>query len=165
MVSPNCPDSGLTWRQRSRFHRTDFARLVPSLVPAAEDLAHGADVKLIDERTVAVIPVGAETAKDRRGQPRSYVQAHLIFNADGALVERQIVLMPANRVLARQFIGTQPRNFPAVAPSLTPDLEKLVVLNLPYRSADHARQKLKNCLRLMLEREGRTVTGAPGAAT
>ena len=51
------PELGIGARRTlSRFHRRDFARLVPWALPPAEDLAHGADLVSVDERTVAIVP-------------------------------------------------------------------------------------------------------------
>src|SRR5262249_438362 len=43
-------------RTVSRFHRADFAAAVPWYLPPADELARGADVKVIDEHTVAIVP-------------------------------------------------------------------------------------------------------------
>src|SRR5581483_11455073 len=49
------PEIGLGARRTlSRFHREEFARLVPWLLPPAEDLARGAELRRIARRTVAV---------------------------------------------------------------------------------------------------------------
>src|SRR5262249_6303505 len=48
-------------RSVSRHHRLDFARAVPWALPRVEDLARGADLRLLDEHTVAVVPHGART--------------------------------------------------------------------------------------------------------
>src|SRR5262249_20255833 len=55
------PDLGIGARRTvNRFHRLDFARLVPWFVPAPEDLSRGADVQAVDERTVALRPRGRQ---------------------------------------------------------------------------------------------------------
>jgi hypothetical protein len=105
-------------RAVSRFHREDFATLVPWVLPHPEDLARGADLKLIAPRTVAVIPLGAaDNANERRGlsppagppgqarrlvKSRPYLRLHLVFAEDGRLAERQVVAMPKGEVLLRQ---------------------------------------------------------------
>src|SRR5207247_8378607 len=51
------PELGLGARRTmSRFHRAELTRLIPWISPAPDDLAHGADVKCIDARTIAVVP-------------------------------------------------------------------------------------------------------------
>ncbi|MBY0527099.1 MAG: FecR domain-containing protein [Gemmataceae bacterium] len=138
------PDLGIGARRPvSRFHRADIARLLPWLVLPAEDLAHGADVKLVDERTVAIIPHGAEAARDRKGNPREYLRAHLVFGHDGTLVERHAVRMPGNQVIQRQLIDEDGRKREVdLVPDLKPDHKGLVVLNLPYRSVEHVQKTL-----------------------
>ncbi len=65
------PEIGLAGqRPFSRFHQMDYARTVPYFVPKAEDLARGADLKLIDAATVAVIP--HQVATDENGGNSSW---------------------------------------------------------------------------------------------
>jgi ferric-dicitrate binding protein FerR (iron transport regulator) len=59
------PELGIGARRAvSRFHHRDFARLVPWALPAAEDLARGADLVSVDERTVAIVPQDSEAKTD-----------------------------------------------------------------------------------------------------
>ncbi len=147
-------------RTVSRFHRADFADLVPWALPPADELARGADVKRIGERTVAIVPHGAEAAKTAKGEPVPYVRVHLLFGDDGRPAERQIVRMPKGEILLRQVCtpegavrvldgkgkelairkGTLA---PAAAPGLKADTKSLVVLALPYRTREHVRRALK----------------------
>ena len=100
------PDLGIGARRTvSRFHRSEFAGLIPWVVPPAEDLARGADLKVVGERTVALIPHGAESAKDADGKPLTYSVGHLVFAENGRLAEQQIVEMPSKKVLLREIIG------------------------------------------------------------
>src|SRR5262249_35799644 len=70
-------------RKVSRFHRFAFTRLVPMALPRPEDLARGADLMLAGERTVAVVPHGAEGRKGADGKPLPYVRLHLLFGDNG----------------------------------------------------------------------------------
>src|SRR5262249_10463671 len=119
----------------------------------------GADLKAVDERTVAIVPHGIESLKDKKGKPIPYARVHLVF-ADGRLTQRQIVEMPAKKVLLREICGAD-GTFKVVdgdgkevathlgkltnekAPDLAVDTSKLVVLPLPYRDPDHVRKALK----------------------
>src|SRR5439155_972786 len=56
----------------SRFLRAEFLHFVPWALPPAEDLARGADVRTMGASTVALIPRGAEEAKDADGKPTPY---------------------------------------------------------------------------------------------
>jgi hypothetical protein len=137
------PDLGLGARRAvSRFHRADFQVLVPWALPPVEDLAQGADVRRVDERTVSVVPHDA--ARDG---------LQLVFAADGRLGERRRVARPAGTVVARETYAADgtvhtldadghetPRQFAvadAPAPDLAPDTRQLVVLPLPLRTRDH----------------------------
>jgi ferric-dicitrate binding protein FerR (iron transport regulator)/tetratricopeptide (TPR) repeat protein len=152
------PELGIGARRAySRFHRQAFANLAPWVVPPVEDLAPGADVKCTDERTVAIIPRGADSLKDAAGKPVPYVRTHLIFAADGRLSERQIVIAPAGKVYSRETYaadGTVRRlnadgkelavvklvARPGEAAKLRPNTKALVVLPLPLRSREHILQ-------------------------
>jgi tetratricopeptide (TPR) repeat protein len=155
------PQLGLAARRPvSRFHREDFAALVPWAVPPADDLARGADLKLVDAHTVAVVPTGAEALKDRKGRPVPYLALRLVFAEDGKLAERRLVRMPKGEVLLRQVCepgGTvrlldgkgkelaarEAKLSEPVEPDLTPDTKGLVVLPLPYRTREHLLQARK----------------------
>jgi ferric-dicitrate binding protein FerR (iron transport regulator)/tetratricopeptide (TPR) repeat protein len=141
-------------RQVSRFHRAEIARLVPWVLPPAEDLAHGADLRLKDKRTVAIVPRDVESAKDRDGKQLPYVAVQLLFAEDGRLAQRQVVKMPEGKTVLRETYdpsGTvkvldaegkelsvyKPTLSAADAPDLLPDTSQLVVLPLPLRSREH----------------------------
>ena len=147
-------------RTVSRFHRADFAAIIPGLVLPADDLAHGADVTALDDHTVAVSPKDAATAKDDDGKPIAYVRFVMLFGDGGRLTERRVVLMPKDKVLAREtyaadgsiqlFIGdkkepaTAKRSLtPATAPDLKPDVTTFAVLPLPLRSRQTVYSKLE----------------------
>jgi tetratricopeptide (TPR) repeat protein len=160
------PDLGVGARRAvSRFHRAEFSAVVPWAVPAAEDLARGADVALLGERTVEITPHAARPKEPRPGfvgpiKPPDHVRLRLVFDADGRLAERVLVEMPADRVISRELCsadgvvrvlnadgkevsvrkGLLRR---AEAPDLAPDVKNLVVLPLPFRSPEHVRKTLK----------------------
>jgi tetratricopeptide (TPR) repeat protein len=153
-------------RSVSRFHRADFAERVPWYLPPAEDMAHGVDLKVIAGRTVALVPHFEakilEKIKDLKDV--SWLRRHLVFGEDGKLAERQLVKMPEQLVLVRQILekdgtlrlldkdGTEVavrrgKLTPiAKAPNVAPDTKNLVVLPLPYRTAEHVQRTLKNSL-------------------
>jgi predicted Zn-dependent protease len=160
------PDLGIGARRAvSRFHREELAALVPWVLPPAEDLARGADVRRVGERTVAIIPHGADFKPTPPGifgppKPINWEQEHLLFAEDGQLVERQVLEMPANKVLLRQTysgngtvkildgagkeLGVLKGKRSATGPAnLEPDPKDLVILALPYRTPDQVRKALK----------------------
>ena len=153
------PDLGIGARRIvSRFHRLEFARAVPWAVPSPDDMARGADLKLIAERTVAVVPHGADR-KDADGKPIPYATVQYLFGEDGRLAERLIVEMPANKVRYRQVFGADGtitsrdgdgKELAVVKatlrdgkqPDLKADTKDLVVLPLPYRDIETTRKAL-----------------------
>jgi len=146
------PEIGLGARRKvSRFHHSELAGMVPWLLPPVEELARGADVKAIGDRTIALIPHG-QPAKDKEGKPLPTWQTYLVFGDDGDLVERQLVKMPAGKVLARETYESGTVRLhdpakdkvvseeklalrPAEAPDLKPRVAELVVLSFPLRTA------------------------------
>jgi hypothetical protein len=154
------PDLGIGARRSvSRFHRAEFAQFVPWLVPPIEDLTRGADVKKIGERTIALIPRGAEGKKDDDGKLLPYLATHLTFAADGRLSERRFIAntfdknepkvttlvvetYDADGVIklanaeGKELSKRTLKLSSATEPSLVRDLSKLVVLPLPWRSPD-----------------------------
>jgi tetratricopeptide (TPR) repeat protein len=130
------PEIGLGARRTmSRFHRAELAAAVPWLVVPAEDLARGAELKVIDERTVAIVSL--EDAK-----PQAAV--HLVFATDGALMERRLVELPSGKVVHRQTIVGQAAQ--SDRPYLSPDLSKLVVVPMPLRTREHLHAQNKKAV-------------------
>jgi ferric-dicitrate binding protein FerR (iron transport regulator) len=154
------PDLGVGARRTvSRFHRAELLGVVPWLLPPADDLARGADVECIAERTVALVPRGAPSTRAEDGKPRPYVAVHLLFAADGRLAERQLVAYPERKVLAREVydglggvrrldaegkeLAARMATLAAAAvPDLRPDTTAFVVLPLPLRSREYVYHQL-----------------------
>jgi hypothetical protein len=131
------------------------ARLVPWALPRPEDLARGADLRVVAERTVVIVPHDSAEAKNGEGKPRPYMQVRLVFAADGRFAERQLVEMPAGKALFRETyavdgtirqIDGDGKELATRAgelwtakegANLKPDTRKLVVLPLPYRTREH----------------------------
>jgi ferric-dicitrate binding protein FerR (iron transport regulator) len=150
------PEIGLgSKRPFSRFHRAAFNATVPWLLPPVDDLARGADIKLLDAGTVALVPRGADAYRDEDGKPGQFLQAHLVFGESGRLMERQVVLMPAKTVVYRQRYGAggtitvegrdKDKTLATVkldialgkAPDLNPKVADLVVVPMPLRTVPH----------------------------
>jgi autotransporter-associated beta strand protein len=144
------PELGVgSQRAVNRYSRAEARSMAPWLVGAVEDYLRGADVREIDERTVAISPIGAEDAKGADGKPAVYAQARLVFGADGKMVERQLVEMPTGKLLARRTFDAGAITWfdgagkevaklkltvtAAARPALAPDEEKVVLLPMPYR--------------------------------
>ena len=140
-------------RAVSRFHRLDHAERIPWLVPAADDLARGADLRRVDDRTVAVIPHGSE----RKGS--TSLQTHYVFDGD-RLAEIRTVSSAKKTTLLREVLDPtgvvrildgdgkelhvlRGMLHPEAALTMTTDTKDLVVLPLPYRRVDHVMKQLK----------------------
>jgi ferric-dicitrate binding protein FerR (iron transport regulator)/tetratricopeptide (TPR) repeat protein len=145
----------------SRFHRAQLFDLIPDYLPPADDLAYGADVKLVNENTVALSPIRPAKLET---EPEAWLELHLVF--DGVrLTERQWVLRvneKPNDILIRETYSAGETKLLAStvadakpislwkrestrlneAPNLSPDLSNLVVLPLPLRSREHVYQSL-----------------------
>ncbi len=126
--------------------------LLPWFVPSADDLARGgADVRLVGERVVAVLPRGNDAWR-----------IDLEFGADGLLAERRVVRTKDGKVLRRTRIerpsagaahvvsenasgraatGPELSIEPAAEPDLAPAVDGLVVLPMPLRSEAHVRSE------------------------
>lgn len=113
-------------RSFSRFHFDDLRTFAPWLVPSAEDLAHGYDLKALDARTVAIVP---------RGAAGPHRELWLVFGADGRLLEKQIVALPEKKVVVSVSYTAKEFGDAATTPALQPDFSKIVVLPLPYRTS------------------------------
>lgn len=149
------PQLGLAARRQfSGFHFRDLQTLVPWLVRSADELSHHADVRLVKENVVAVVPhtVVSEGATPTEGQRTR--EMHLVFATDGRLRERRVVETDSGRVLrsirfqkdgslkitgdgdlrtASREAVTWSREA-ASAPSLTGPSDEIVQLPLPVRS-------------------------------
>jgi len=146
------PELGLGSRRTvTRFHRAEFADLVPWVLPPAKDLAHGFDLKCVGERTVVLAPRGLKA-----DQVALVVQ--MVFADDGRLDERRLVELPKNKVLRRETYATNgtvklldaddkelSQRKLAVkaggAPDLDPETKDLVVLPMPLRTRPHLVQQ------------------------
>jgi tetratricopeptide (TPR) repeat protein len=151
-------------RQVSRFHRGELARLVPWLVPSAEDLAIGADVVSVDERTIALVPLSdekkaaEEKSTDEKGEKRAAYRVEMVFAPDGRLAERRLIEAAKGKLVLRQtcaadgtvrWLDAQEKTrektlleqklevTPCEAPELHPKLDELVILPLPLRTLDY----------------------------
>jgi hypothetical protein len=142
------PELGVGARRPvTRFHRAALQAALPGLVLPAEDLARGADVRSVDDHTVAVVPHGEKPAR----------ALHLVFSG-GRLVERRVVEADSKKVVSRvaydgaggvrllDAAGREKNQLrravrPAKEPELRPDTSAFVVLPLPFRSREHVFEK------------------------
>ncbi|MBS0205862.1 MAG: FecR domain-containing protein [Planctomycetes bacterium] len=144
------PEIGLgAKRSLSRFHQSTIQSLIPWHVPAVDDLSLEADIKLVAERTIRIIPITGD-AESPAERPLHAVE--LVFAETGRLSEARMIDIATNKVLARQvmtadglvqrFDGAgkllaevQFERAAAQAPGLVPETSELVILPMPYRSS------------------------------
>jgi tetratricopeptide (TPR) repeat protein len=152
------PELGIGARRAvSRFHRAEFADLIPDFVPPAEDLARGADVRALDAKTVAIVPHRLASAQE--SGPAAWIEERLIFDgsrlaerywvvvsekvpkAEPKLISREVydVSGAIKRLDAeeKELTSEKRERHAAQAPDLKPDLRELVVLPLPLRTRGH----------------------------
>jgi tetratricopeptide (TPR) repeat protein len=147
------PELGLAAKRSvSRFHRAAWESGLPWLVPSADDLSLGADVRLFDAHTVVVQPRQVES-RESRVESADRPSLQLVFADDGRLAERRIVGADG-RVRLRMTIGNDAvrlldkdgkqiaeqlvSRIDCPAPELVPDTRNLVVLPMPVRTSQHA---------------------------
>src|SRR5262249_42804242 len=149
------PELGIGARRRfSRFHHVEFARLVPWALPSAEELARGADVRFAGNRTVIIAPRATNPVQGHDGKELLRTSVHLMFTADGRVVERRLVDGDSGHVLYREqyqasgtvrLLDAHNRELVVhkrivhrtVKPDLNLDCKPLVVLPLPLRTWKH----------------------------
>jgi Tfp pilus assembly protein PilF len=119
------PEIGLAAKRTvSRFHRAAFSALVPNVLPPVDDLAAGADIEMLGENTVVILP--------HQGQH----VVHLVFDRDGKLIEKKRIDRSKQKVLDQRKVE---ETTATTEPDLMPDLRELVVLPMPWRTLDHVR--------------------------
>jgi ferric-dicitrate binding protein FerR (iron transport regulator) len=154
------PEIGLAARREmSRHHRAELSRLVPWYLPPAEDLARGAHVTRMGQRTVAITPIESphrEKDTEKKDTKAATWAVQLEFDESGRLVSRRLVNTTDNKTLLRvtfdasgdcRWLDGDDKPIAQVElalngaepPNLTPDLSKLVVLPMPCRTLHHVR--------------------------
>ncbi len=135
-------------RTVSRFHRAELQRLIPWLIPPAEDLAVGCDVRSVGKHAIALVPLQNDKAEQEASR---YLL--MVFRPDGSLQERQVVDSKTNKPLLTVKFGEQGsvevldeagkrisqsdwKRQPTKAPNLKPNLKDLVVLPMPFRTPE-----------------------------
>jgi hypothetical protein len=73
--------------------------LVAWLLPAADELARGADVVAVDDRTVTVVADAPGESKQEPAMSTGRIELRLIFTKDGPLAERQLVRSDSYKLL------------------------------------------------------------------
>jgi len=136
-------------RSVSRFHRRAVHSLIPWLVAQVDDLAIGANIELVDRHTIRIVSMRDKS----EGTDELRLAVDLVFDDESRLTERRVVNLADDKVLQRVSYGAdgtitvfagasdKSRSLKLVrqaadAPNVTPSTDGLVVLPLPYRSAE-----------------------------
>lgn len=141
-------------RHFSRFHRRTIQALVPWLLPSVDDLSVGANVRLVDDRTVAIVPL-SQNDDAKSGRSEAQVEMRLLFESDGRLTERRWVRKSDSdeKILQRmrfessgmvrvfdengeERIAVQFARSKMETPDLRLDERELVIVPMPIRSVE-----------------------------
>ena len=143
------PELGIGSRRTiSRFHRQALLMLTPWLIPPAKDLATGCLISMAGENTIRIL---STAPTDPNVKIRLALE--IVFREDGRVSERRLINLEKDKPLTRQVFGNDGsiRTFaedgqllsevtihrtPVETPTETPETDGLVILPLPYRSAD-----------------------------
>jgi hypothetical protein len=142
-------DLGLGGRRSvSRFHRAELQKLVPWLVPPAEDLAVGFDVNHVSDHAIALVPL-----QEEKSEIEAAAYLLMVFRPEGDLQERQVVDAKTNKPLLivkyhqngsvevldkddKRLSHADWKRKAAPEPSLKPNLKDHVVLPMPFRTPE-----------------------------
>ncbi|MEQ8785309.1 MAG: VIT domain-containing protein [Pirellulaceae bacterium] len=145
-------------------YRDAYGDVVPWSVAAIEDLARGADVRLLNDHTVALVPLAPVKESTRENQekddaPRA-LALHLVFHkTTGRLSERRVVDQTTDKTLwsirygedgklsvfdskGKLVVEEKLSRSKCDAPTMAP-ADELVVLPLPYRTEQHVIEQVK----------------------
>ena len=150
-------------RTVTRFHRRALLSMTPWLLPPVDDLAIGCDIRHVNENTIRITRIESpesdeQTTDDSKSAAGMELAVELVFSDDGKLAERRLIKLssksePAELLLSRHLYEASGKirildkndklvtevklvRQPLDEPATTPSIDGLVILPLPYRSAD-----------------------------
>ncbi len=157
------PELGIGARRSvTRFHRRSLLGMTPWLLPPVEDLAVGCNIRLHNDKTIRItrvkaVPVDNE-AVDLETEAKFELVIELVFDESGRLSERRLIKLvnkpeSSEQIVCRhvyeskggirivdkddKLLSEVKFQRKAIArPSDIPATDSLVILPLPYRSAD-----------------------------
>ncbi|MDA1158559.1 MAG: VIT domain-containing protein [Planctomycetota bacterium] len=158
------PELGIgAQRTVTRFHRRALLNMTPWLLPPVEDLAIGCDIRQVNESTIRITRLNTaksdkQTTNDSQPAEKFELAIELVFSDDGRLTERRWIKLasksePAEQILWRHLYEASGNirildgdgklvtelklvRQPIVEQPVFPPTDGLVILPLPYRSAD-----------------------------
>tara|TARA_R110002072_G_scaffold303142_1_gene495835 strand:+ start:109260 stop:115841 length:6582 start_codon:yes stop_codon:yes gene_type:complete len=158
------PELGIgAQRTVTRFHRRVLLSTTPWLLPPVEELTIGCDIRHVNENTIRITRIKTpeadkSTMDDARPADRFELAIELVFNDDGQLAERRWIKLVSKsgrveQVLSRHVYeasgsirvfnkdeelvsNVKLQRKPITRPADTASTDGLVILPLPYRSAD-----------------------------
>ena len=150
-------------RTVTRFHRHALLSMTPWLLPPVEDLTIGCDIRQVNENTIRIMRIESpesdeQTPDDSKSAEGIELAIELVFNDDGKLSECRLIKLssksePTELLLSRHLYEASGKirildksdklvtevklvRQPLDEPVTTPSIDGLVILPLPYRSAD-----------------------------
>jgi ferric-dicitrate binding protein FerR (iron transport regulator) len=157
------PEFGIGARRSvTRFHRRSLSSMAPWLLPPVEDLVIGCDIRQVNDTTIRITriqpaPVDGDT-KAPTTKAGFELTIELVFDDSGRLSERRLIKLSTSPELSEQIIcrhvyestggirivdkadqvlsEVKFQRKPVARPSDAPSTDPLVILPLPYRSAD-----------------------------
>lgn len=157
------PELGIGARRSvTRFHRRSLLSMTPWLLPPVEELAAGCNVLLHDDKAIRITrvkatPVDSDT-EEPKAEEKFELAIELVFDDSGRLSERRLIKLsnkpePSEQIICRhvyeskggiRIVGKDDKLLSEVKfqrkaiarPSDALSTDSLVILPLPYRSAD-----------------------------
>lgn len=150
-------------RSVTRFHRKALMSMTPWLLPPVEDLTIGCDIRRVGDNTIRISRIKTpeldeQATNDAKSSEIFELAIELVFSDDGQLAERRLIKLsakpePTEQVLSRHIYEaggnililnkdgelvseSKLQRKPIDQPGETPATDGLVILTLPYRSAD-----------------------------
>lgn len=157
------PELGIGARRSvTRFHRRSLLSMTPWLLPPVEDFAAGCNILLHNDKTIRITRVKAAPADSNTEEPKAEskfeLAIELVFDDSGRLIERRLIKLSNNSESSDQIIychvyesdggirivdkddkllsEVKFQRKAIACPSDAPSTDSLVILPLPYRSAD-----------------------------
>lgn len=157
------PELGIGARRSiTKFHRRSLLNMTPWLLPPVEDLAIGCNIRQVNDKTIRITrikdaPVDSDTAEPKT-ESKFELVIEVVFDDSGRLSERRLLKLASNPEPVEQLICRHVydsnggirivdkddkllsemkfQRKAVTCPSKSPSTDSLVVLPLPYRSAD-----------------------------
>ncbi len=157
------PELGIGARRSiTKFHRRSLLNMTPWLLPPVEDLAIGCNILQVNDKTIRITRINStrvdSDTDESKTESKFELAIELVFGDSGRLAERRLIKLTSDPESVEQLIcrhvyesngGIQIvdkddkllselkfQRKGVTRPSSSPSTDSLVILPLPYRSAD-----------------------------